>query len=49
MKQKRKWMAFVLAAAMAAGACSGCVSNRGDPGPRSGGRPGIRRGDPDGS
>ena len=48
MKQKRKWMAFVLAAAMAAGACSGCVS-KADPGPRSGGRPGIRRGDPDGS
>ena len=32
MKQKRKWMAFVLAAAMAAGACSGCVS-KADPAP----------------
>ena len=31
MKQKRKWMAFVLAAAMA-GACSGCVS-KADPAP----------------
>ena len=32
MKQKRKWMSFVLAAAMAAGACSGCVS-KADPAP----------------